>query len=150
MTEPQTLLADDVCRVCYHGPHPDRPCVDIEETPTEDGEVEKSVCGCPEYVDLEAESRIVVKVEPPMTEPQTPTDALAAMLRAEGSYFARHEAVAEKLIDFMPDGWVITDATRLAAALTPLADSISAISSQRFGFDPQREAAAIIEALSHD
>jgi len=42
-----------------------------------------------------------------MTEPQTPTEALAAMLRAEGSYFARYEAVAERLIDFMPDGWVL-------------------------------------------
>jgi hypothetical protein len=52
------LLADDQCRVCYHGPHA-IPCTDIAHDPGPDGDV-ASVCGCTEYVDLEAQGRIIV------------------------------------------------------------------------------------------
>lgn len=63
-----SLLDDDQCRVCFHGPHPGLPCVDISHDPgppDEDGTVPDiaTVCGCLEYVDLEAESRIIVSHE---------------------------------------------------------------------------------------
>lgn len=55
-----SLLKDDECRNCFHV-HPDDPvCVDIAHDPGPDGGDIASVCGCREYVDLEAERRIVV------------------------------------------------------------------------------------------
>ena len=53
------LLADDVCRVCFHGPHRVAAC-DFIDPP--DINPHRYVCACTEYVDLEAESRIGVVV----------------------------------------------------------------------------------------
>lgn len=55
-----SLLSDDQCRVCFHGPH-GVPCRDVAEDPGPDGPV-FSLCGCREYVDLAAESQIVVRL----------------------------------------------------------------------------------------
>lgn len=55
---PVPLLADDDCRLCFHS-HPDGTCHAMAVDPTPDGPV-YSPCGCIVYVDLEAESRIVV------------------------------------------------------------------------------------------
>ena len=55
-----SLLPDDVCRVCFHGPHPDQKCQEVDPP---DINPYGYVCGCDEYVDLEAESRIIVHVE---------------------------------------------------------------------------------------
>jgi len=57
----KSLLSDDECRVCFHV-HPDGPCTSDEHAPGPDGEV-VTPCLCDEYVDLEAEARIVVTVE---------------------------------------------------------------------------------------
>ena len=58
-----SLLQDDDCRVCFHGPHPDSICVEIDFMGTdEDGNELYSPCYCDEYVDLEAESKIVVRI----------------------------------------------------------------------------------------
>lgn len=54
-----SLLNDDQCRNCYHV-HPGTVCYGTAEDPGPDGPV-YSVCGCKDYVDLEAESRIVVR-----------------------------------------------------------------------------------------
>jgi hypothetical protein len=64
------LLPDDLCRVCFHGPH-GIPCTDIDHSP---GPIDaagvvhdiRSVCGCEEYVNLEAQSRIVVTLVDPI------------------------------------------------------------------------------------
>jgi len=57
-----SLLLDDECRVCFHV-HPGViPCMDIAHDPGPDDTDIESVCGCDVYVDLEAESRIVVHV----------------------------------------------------------------------------------------
>ena len=64
-----SLLADDQCRVCFHGPHAGVPCADIEHTPgppnDENGVPNDyaTLCGCMEYVDLEAESKIIVRLD---------------------------------------------------------------------------------------
>lgn len=58
----RSLIEDDDCRVCYHK-HPDGPCQENDLLPGPDGE-ETVPCMCDDYVDLEAESRIVVKVRP--------------------------------------------------------------------------------------
>jgi len=54
-----SLLADDECRLCFHGPH-GIPCTDIAHDPGPDDTDIESVCGCDKYVDLEAQSRIIV------------------------------------------------------------------------------------------
>jgi hypothetical protein len=60
-----SLLDDDQCRVCFHThPYPG-PCNQDEHDPGPDGTCIISVCVCEEYVDLEAESRIVVKLDDP-------------------------------------------------------------------------------------
>ena len=60
MTDPKPLLADDICRVCFHvHPYAGR-CGQREETPSPTS-IDYGVCDCREYVDLEAESRIVVE-----------------------------------------------------------------------------------------
>ena len=56
---PIPLLADDVCRVCFHDAHPDQICQEVDPV---DINPQRHTCGCKEYVDLEAESRIVVHV----------------------------------------------------------------------------------------
>jgi hypothetical protein len=66
--EPVRLLPDDLCRVCYHGPH-GIPCTDIAHDPgpiDEDGNVPdiESVCGCTDYVDRFTESTLVIHLEP--------------------------------------------------------------------------------------
>jgi hypothetical protein len=52
------LLEDDVCRVCFHGPHAGKPCIEVDPP---DINPYKYRCGCTEYVDLDAESRIIVR-----------------------------------------------------------------------------------------
>lgn len=54
------LLADDVCRVCFHPSHAYYVCTYVDPV---DINPERHDCGCMEYVDAEAESKIVVKVE---------------------------------------------------------------------------------------
>lgn len=52
-----SLLALDVCVVCFHDGHPDGPCKGMDPAP--DGEF---VCGCVEYVTEEERGQIVVEV----------------------------------------------------------------------------------------
>ena len=62
-----SLLLDDECRVCFHV-HPDEhPCTQIAHDPGPRGDI-ASVCGCPVYVDLEAESRIIVRKTDRLTD----------------------------------------------------------------------------------
>ena len=51
------LMADDVCRVCFHEAHAARGCVTV---PPADINPYGHPCGCVEYVDAAAEGRIVV------------------------------------------------------------------------------------------
>lgn len=54
------LLADNECRVCYHvHPHAGR-CGQLTHDPGPNDTDVTSICECREYVDLEAEGRIVV------------------------------------------------------------------------------------------
>jgi hypothetical protein len=54
-----SLLADDECRACFHV-HPYGRCIQLTEDPSPNGPV-WSICQCNIYIDLEAESRIIVK-----------------------------------------------------------------------------------------
>jgi len=61
-----SLLDDDQCRLCYHTHKRttrNGMCAEICEDPGPDDEPVLSVCGCDEYVDLEAQSRIVVRTD---------------------------------------------------------------------------------------
>jgi len=89
------LLADDQCRNCYHA-HPKGTCIQTAEDPGPDGPV-YSLCGCMEYVDLEAQSHIVVKVEKAMKDTAQAEDerrelhkVLDTLLVVESHF--RHEA----------------------------------------------------------
>ena len=56
----KSLLADAQCRACYHI-HPDGPCTAMDPI---DINPYRHTCLCNEYVDLEAQSKIIVQREP--------------------------------------------------------------------------------------
>jgi hypothetical protein len=107
-----SLLTDDQCRNCYHGPH-GVPCTDISEDPGPgpDWLPVKSVCGCRDYVDLEAESRIVVpdiSHTPVGDERMTPEREAAIRARDAGT-----EILGEPIDP--PEGVVFTDSCVMRA-----------------------------------
>lgn len=64
MTGPIKLINDDVCRLCYHVHDYVGRCGQVSHDPGPNDTDVTSICICEQYVDLKAQSKIVVRVEP--------------------------------------------------------------------------------------
>lgn len=60
-----SLLLDNQCRVCYHV-HDYGTCTERDEFAEYMTGEPYIACGCEEYVDLDAESRIIIKIDEEM------------------------------------------------------------------------------------